>query len=127
MSALRRLARSKRRAMGDKPNARVDAMVRVHPQVDRLITDRELLHAKANPPLDVQRSRAKSREWDSRIARRLAVPEHVRKSFAAPAVESSGESLAMTHALAMDHMEGDGVWRETHGISFDEHGNEVPA
>lgn len=81
MSARRKLRRSIRRAMGDKPNARVDAMVRVHPEVDRLLTDRELLRARANVPQDVARSRTKAREWASRIERRLAVPEHVRMGF----------------------------------------------
>lgn len=84
MSALRKLSRSKRRAMGDKPNARVDAMVRVHPQIDRLLLDDELTRARHNVPLDVQRSRAKRREWDERINRRMAVPEHVRVQFAQP-------------------------------------------
>jgi hypothetical protein len=84
MTAQRRIQRSIRRAMGDRPNARVDAMVRVHPEVDRLLTDRELLRARAVVPQDVARSRTKAREWASRIERRLAVPEHVRVGFAPP-------------------------------------------
>jgi ribose 1,5-bisphosphokinase PhnN len=82
MSAIRRLARSKRRAMGDKPCSHVDAMVRVHPEVDRLVTDAELTRARHRMPPDVARSRVKAREWESRINRRLAVPEHVRMQFA---------------------------------------------
>jgi hypothetical protein len=82
MSALRKLARTKRRAMGDKPNARVDAIVRVHPQIDVLLTDRELLHGRYAMPQDVARSRAKQREWLSRIQRRLDVPEATRIAFA---------------------------------------------
>lgn len=82
MSALRKLQRNARRRMGDKPNARVDAMVVTHPIVDRLLTDRELLRAKARPPLAISRSRAKLAEWNDRIARRLKVPEHVRIGFA---------------------------------------------
>ena len=81
MSATRRIQRSMRRAMGDKPNRRVDAMVRVHPAVDALLTDRELQRAAHNVPLDVQRSRTKRREWANRIAQRLSVPEHVRMAF----------------------------------------------
>jgi hypothetical protein len=82
MSALRSLARERRRRMGDTPNARVDSMVVVHPIVDRLLTDRELLRAKARPPHFVARSKAKLAEWNNRIARRLKVPEHVRIGFA---------------------------------------------
>lgn len=81
MSATRRVQRSMRRAMGDKPSRRVDAMVRVHPAIDALLTERDLQRAAHNVPIDVARSRTKRREWANRIAQRLAVPEHVRMAF----------------------------------------------
>lgn len=84
MSARRRIQRNPRR-IGGKPNARIDAMVRVHPVIDRLLTDVELAAARYRMPPDVARSADKAREWDERINRRLAVPEHVRMQFARPA------------------------------------------
>ena len=82
MSQVRRIQRNMRRRMGDAPNARVDAAVRVHPVIDRLVTDAELACALYRLPVDVARSRAKTLAWKERINRRLAVPESVRMAFA---------------------------------------------
>lgn len=90
MSALRTLRRGLRyRCLNGSfipvppPNARMDAVVRVHPVIDALITDEELARARYRVPYDVARSRTKRREWESRIMRRLAVPESTRRMFAA--------------------------------------------
>ena len=82
MSMRRTIQRNMRRRTGDAPNARVDAAVRVHPAIDRLVTDAELARALYRLPVDVARSRAKTKAWKERISRRLAVPETVRMAFA---------------------------------------------
>jgi hypothetical protein len=82
MSLARRIARQDIKPLSVRAQA-------LHPEVDRLLTDAELWAAHRAPPLHVARSARLLREWRARIARRLAVPEHVRKAFAQKQQERS--------------------------------------
>lgn len=86
MSQIRRIQRNIRRRSGDAPNARLDAILRVVPLINALVTDRDLSRARYRMPLDVARSRARTKAWAAAIDRRLAMPEHKRIAQAGGAV-----------------------------------------